>query len=241
MKKVKQMIAGGLGTIAISVIGLAQAGAVELPLIGDSPLAKVFEPLQQQLNSWNAYVSSILSDKLEPLTKSLGGDLQAAINEAMGALGLPDPTQTRKEVEKIAAGSTTPINGAERATNEVDRQITRAVADATLGKVGQQRTKEQVEKTQSSIQQVVVHAQAAQGEVVTQNVMKQIAAQNAQTAAILGAMRADGLRLQQSQDLANTNLTNISRAVDGQNQAKVRETVGQGFENYRTAARAWLF
>ncbi len=241
MKKFKQIVAGGLGAIAVAAIGLAQAGAVELPIIGDSPLAKVFEPLQQQLNSWNAYISSIFSDKLEPLTESLGGDLQAAIKEAMGALGLPDPTQTRKEVEKIAAGSTTPINGAERATNEVDRQITRAVADATLGKAGQQRTKEQVEKTQNSIQQVLAGAEAAQEEVVTQNVMKLIAAQNAQTSAILGTIRTDGLRLLQSQDLANTNLTNISRAVDGQNQAQVRETVGQGFENYRTAAKAKLF
>jgi hypothetical protein len=238
MKKFKQITIGSLTALAISAIGLACASAVELP---DSVRAKVFEPLRQQLDSWNAYVSSILSDKLKPLAESLGGDLQAAINETMGVLGLPDPTQTRKKVEEIGAHSTVPINNAERTANEVDRQVTRAVADMTLGKAGQQLTKEQVEKTHELIQQVQEQAEAAQGEVVTQNVMKQIADQNAQTAAILGAMRADGLRLQQSQDLANTNLTNISRAVDGQSQAKARETVGQGFENYRTAAKARLF
>jgi len=177
-----------LTAIAISASGLACASAVELP---DSLRAKVFEPLRQQLDSWNAYVSSIIGDKLKPLAESLGGDLQAAINETMGVLGLPDPTQTRKKVEEIGAHSTVPINNAERTANEVDRQVTRAVADMTLGKAGQQRTKEQVEKTHELIQQVQEQAEAAQGEVVTQNVMKQIADQNAQTAAILGAMRAD--------------------------------------------------
>lgn len=235
MKKAKQIIVGGLSLIAISAIGLPPA------LADNNPVAQIFEQIEQQFKSLNNYVSSILADKLKPLADSLGEDLQAAIDEAMGALGLPDPTQAREKVEQIAAVSTSPINSAERITNEVDRQITRAVADSTLSKTGQKRTKEQVEKTQQSVQQVQQQADVAQGEVITQNVMKQIAAQNAQNAALLGAIRADGLRLQQSQDLANTNLTNISRAVDGQNQAKARETVGQGFENYRTAAKARLY
>ena len=71
--------------------------------------------------------------------------------------------------------------------------------------------------------------------------MKRIAQQNVQQAGILGAIRTDGLRMLQSQDLANNNLTNVSRAIDGQNQAQARETVGQGFENYRIATKARLF
>ena len=110
-----------------------------------------------------------------------------------------------------------------------------------LGKEGQERQTELIQRTQQSIERVQQQATTAQGEVVTQNVMKQIAQQNAQQAAILGAMRADGLKQQHSQDLANINLSNISRSVDGQNQAKQRETVGQGFENYRTTAKARLF
>jgi hypothetical protein len=102
-------------------------------------------------------------------------------------------------------------------------------------------TKEQVEKTQTSIEQVEISGEAAQEEVVTQNVMKRIAQQNTQMAGILGAMRTDGLKSKQSQDLANLNLTNISRSLDGQNQAKQKEVVGQGFSNLRTASQAKLF
>ncbi len=126
-------------------------------------------------------------------------------------------------------------------TNEIDRQITRASADTTLSKQGQQLTKQQVEKTQTSIEQVEASAVAAQDEVVTQNVMKRMAQQNTQIAGILGAMRTDGLKSKQSQDLANLNLTNISRSLDGQNQARQKETVGQGFSNLRTASQARLF
>jgi hypothetical protein len=228
---------------ALAILGTANTStlAMTVPFQGDNPLAQVFEQFTSQLGSLQNYVSSILSDKIEPLADSLGGDLQAAIDEAIGALGLPDPTVARKEVEKIASSSEAAVNPVETATNEVDRQITRAFSTATLGKEGQERTQQQIQRTQQSIERVQQQATAAQGEVVTQNVMKQIAQQNAQQAAILGAMRADGLRQQQSQDLANVNLTNISRAVDGQNQAKQRETVGQGFQNYRTAAKARLF
>jgi hypothetical protein len=241
MKKLKRLAYGFIGVFAISTIGLTSAYALEVPILKDTPLAEVFDQWQQKFTSLNKYVSDILSRKLSPLAESLGGDLQAAIDEAMGVLGLPDSTEAREKVEDIAASTNSAVNTVERTTNEVDRQITRADSSATLSKAGQQRTSEQVEKTQTSIEQVYSDADAAQSEVVTQNVMKRIAQQNTQTAAILGAMRTDGLKLQQSQDLANLNLTNISRSLDGQNQARQKETVGQGFSNLRTASQARLF
>ncbi len=241
MKKIKQVAYGAIGVFTISTIGLTSAYALEIPILQNTPLAPVFDQWQSQLTSLNKYVSSILTNKLESLTESLGKDISAAINETMGALGLPDSTEARERVEDIAASANNAVNTVEKATNEVDRQITRAASDTTLSREGQQRTKEQVEKTQSSIEQVYTDANAAQSEVVTQNVMKRIAQQNTQVAAILGAMRSDGLKLQQSQDLANLNLTNISRTLDGQNQARQKETIGQGFNNLRTTAQARLF
>ncbi len=230
-------------TVAIALLGAASTStlAMTIPFQANRPLAQVFEQFTSQLGSLQNYVSSILSDKIKPIAESLGVDLQTGINEAVGALGLPDPTVAREKVEKSASNSDAAVNPVETVTNEVDRQITRAVSSSTLGKEGQKLTQQEVQRTQQSIDQVQQQATAAQGEVATQNVMKQIAQQNAQQAAILGAMRADGLKQQQSQDLANVNLTNISRSVDGQNQAKQQETVGQGFQNYRTAAKARLF
>ena len=236
MKKRKLVFFGLGGAIVISILGISHAQASSIPLIFNT-----INQLKQELNSIDNYVESVLESKLEPIASSLGKDIEAAINETLGALGLPDAIESRTEVEKIAASSDTAINIVEQVTNEVDRQITRAVVDSTLSKNGQKLSLQEVEKTQNSIERVQVYSAAAQDEVVTQNVMKRIAQQNTSTAAILGAMRADGLKSKQSQDLANLNLTNISRSLDGQNQARQKEIVGQGFSNLRTASQARLF
>ncbi|MEA5573424.1 hypothetical protein [Calothrix sp. UHCC 0171] len=237
MKKTKKLIIVGVGIGVISVVSIPTASALEIP----NPLAKVFEQWQEQLGPINKYVSSTISQKIEDLSASLQGDLQAAVNESVGNLGLPDATETREKIEGIVASTNTAVNPVDKATNEIDRQITRADSNSTLSKEGQIITKKQVEKTQNSIKQVGNSGEAAQEEVVTQNVMKRIAQQNTQIAGILGAMRTDGLKSKQSQDLANLNLTNISRSVDGQNQSKQKEVVGQGFNNLRVASQARLF
>jgi hypothetical protein len=226
-----------IGAFTIAAIGTSSASALEVP----NPLAKVFDQWQEELSSINKYVSSTISQKLEGLSESLQGDLKAAVNESVGSLGLPDATQAREKIEDIAAVNDSAVNSVDKATNEIDRQITRADSNTTLSKEGQQLTKQQVEKTQTSIEQVEVSGEAAQADVVTQNVMKRMARQNTQIAGILGTMRTDGLKSKQSQDLANLNLTNISRSLDGQNQAQQKEVVGQGFKNLRTASQARLF
>jgi hypothetical protein len=226
-----------IGTFTIATIGISSASALEI----SNPVTKVFDQWQEQLGSINKYISSTISRKLGDLSDSLRGDLQAAVNESVGALGLPDATETREKVEEIVASTNTAVNPVDKATNEIDRQITRADSDSTLSKKGQKITKQQVEKTQTSIEQVKNSGEAAQDEVVTQNVMKRMAQQNTQIAGILGAMRTDGLKSKQSQDLANLNLTNISRSLDGQNQAQQKQVVGQGFNNLRTASQARLF
>ena len=236
MKKRKLVFFGLAGAIVISILGISHAQASSIPFIFNT-----INQLKQELESIDNYVESVLESKLEPIASSLGKDIEAAINETLGALGLPDAIEARTEVEKIAASSDNAINTVEQVTNELDRQITRAVVDSTLSKNGQNLTSEEVEKTQNSIERVQIYSAAAQDEVVTQNVMKRIAQQNTSTAAILGAMRADGLKSKQSQDLANLNLTNISRSLDGQNQARQKEIVGQGFSNLRTASQARLF
>jgi hypothetical protein len=147
MKKPNKLVIAVVGMGVISTVSISSASALEIP----NPLAKVFDQWQEQINSINKYVFSTISQKLEVLSESLQEDLKAAVNESVGALGLPD-----------AAG-------------------------------------------------------------------------------ILGAMRTDGLKSKQSQDLANLNLTNISRSLDGQNQARQKESVGQGFNNLRTASQARLF
>ena len=226
-----------IGISTISLISINGAYALEIK----NPLVTVIERLQEQTGSVNKYISSTISRKLDNLSESLEGDLQAVVQEAAGVLGLPDAAEVRKEIEEIASDSNNAVNSVDRATNELDRQITRAQTETTLSKEGQKSMEAEVEKTQTSIETVSIFSDAAQNDVVTQNVMKRIAQQNIQISGILGAMRSDGLKSKQSQDFANLNLTNISRSLDGQNQSRQKEVVGQGFSNLRTASQARLF
>ena len=237
MKKINKVTIGLVGISTISLISINGAYALEIK----NPLVTVIEQLQEQTGSVNKYISSTISRKLDNLSESLEGDLQAVVQEAAGVLGLPDAGEVRKEIEEIASGSNNAVNSVDRATNELDRQITRAQTETTLSKEGQKSMEAEVEKTQTSIETVSIFSDAAQNDVVTQNVMKRIAQQNTQISGILGAMRSDSLKSKQSQDLANLNLTNISRSLDGQNQARQKEVVGQGFSNLRTASQARLF
>ena len=236
MKKNNKLTISLIGISTISLISINGAYALEIK----NPLVTVIEQLQEQTGSVNKYISSTISRKLDNLSESLEGDLQAVVQEAAGVLGLPDAGEVRKEIEEIASDSNNAVNSVDRASNELDRQITRA-SGFTLTKEGQENMKAEVEKTQTSIETVSIFSDAAQNDVVTQNVMKRIAQQNTQISGILGEMRSDGLKSKQSQDLANLNLTNISRSVDGQNQARQKEVVGQGFSNLRTASQARLF
>ncbi|HEY9708800.1 MAG TPA: hypothetical protein V6D48_11410 [Oculatellaceae cyanobacterium] len=219
----------------------AAAQATSTPSSSNNPLTQIFDSVKSQLEGLRSYADKILNDKLSSLTKVLGEDVAGVVDDAFGALGLPDVIESRQEIEQLSSNSERPIYAAEAIANEVDRQAARAVINSVLGKEGQERQLEAYSSTQQAVNAVVQQAQAAQGEVVTQNVMKQIALQNAQNGGLLGAMRADLLRSAEAQAQGNTQLTNISRSVDGQNARDNAERVGAGFSNFRTAAQAGLF
>lgn len=206
-----------------------------------NPLEEIVERINEQISSLKSYVEQTLQAQIEGLSTALNADLQAVVNKTFGELGLPDPQQSRDSIQESLAGDNKALYSAERATNEVDRQATRASVAQTLSKEGQEQQVQQGIATQQSVDQVGVLSEVAQEDVVTQDVMKRMAAQNAEVAAQLGALRSDALKQQQSQDLSNVNLTNISRAVDGQTQAKQNELVGQGMENLKSGSRARLF
>ncbi|MGB7440638.1 MAG: hypothetical protein WA919_06190, partial [Coleofasciculaceae cyanobacterium] len=211
------------------------------PNQSNNPIANILEQASQKLNQIQSFLDETLDTTLEAISQTVGTDLQAAIDQAIGQLGLPDPETVRQGIEDSLSVSNSPVYSGDLVSNELDRQITRAQASTVFSTSGQQQLKQELQGTQQSVQSVQQSADAAQTEVITQNVMKQIAQQNAQQAAILGALRQDSIDAAKRQELTNLNLTNISRAVDGQNQAQQQEKVGAGFETLQTAALGRLF
>lgn len=215
--------------------------AAPLDFLGNNPLSDLLAQMQQFIDHAEQYIDQVISEKIQPLEDMIQADLQSVFKEAKGALGLPDPIVARQEIEDTLSETDIAVNPLEKATNEADRQITRASAAAVLGAEGQQQTAEELTITQDSVDAVQQQASEAASEVVTQNVMKQIAQQNAQMSSLLGGLRKDSLQTAQRQELTNLNLTNISRSLDGQNQVRQSEVVGAGMESYRISTGAILF
>ena len=99
MKKINKLTISLVGISTISLISINGAYALEIK----NPLVTVIEQLQEQTGSVNKYISSTISRKLDNLSESLEGDLQAVVQEAAGVLGLPDAGEVRKEIEEIAS------------------------------------------------------------------------------------------------------------------------------------------
>ena len=118
MKKINKLTISLVGISTISLISINGVYALEIK----NPLATVVKQLQEQAHSLNKYISSTISQKLDDLSESLEGDLQAVVSDAAGVLGLPDATKVRQEIEEIAADNNNAVNNVDKATNEVERQ-----------------------------------------------------------------------------------------------------------------------
>ncbi|MCU0543230.1 MAG: hypothetical protein MUE44_13830 [Oscillatoriaceae cyanobacterium Prado104] len=237
-----KLIAGGL------ILGLVVAVPIVSPPpvqaasgASGNPLELVLQQFSQQVESLRSYVEKTLMTKLQDISKNLGSDLQSAVSQAMGDLGIPDPALSRDAVEKTVGAKDLQVNKATELANEIDRESARATAAGTLSEEGQKQQVEQAAATQESVEKVQQLDEQAQGDVVTQDVMKRLASQNTEIANTLGAVRADALKAEQSRSQTNVLLTNISKAEDGQVQLQKTEQAAQGLSNLETASQAKLF
>ncbi len=228
-----------LSTIAIA-LSLTLSASPALATDARNPFSNLLDQLNQQINNVTSFIEeqvSAVSEGFNELLENAGTDLQAAIDGAIGQMGIPDLEKVRTEIEESVGAE---LNASDIG-NEIDRQVTRAIASGTLSSEGQEQTLQKLQQTQASVQQVEQANQTAQTAVASQDVLKQIAAQNAQNAAILGTLQAETTQNAMRADIANTNLANISSSVDEQKAAQQKERSGAGLSTLRTTSFAGLF
>lgn len=194
------------------------------------------------LTDWFNQAKSTVDSYIKDAGKQLSGfgkEFKGVADDVVGELGLPDPAQLRKALDKVVTDSA--IFSKDGVANEADRQMARGSASAILSSDGQSQQAQAYEQTQSQLETVGQQAQAAQGMDVTQNVLKQMALQQTETTKVLGGVRSDLLKMNEQQATQTVVQTNISRTLDGQQQQQNAERVGTGFSNLRTASQASLF
>lgn len=238
MHKKKTIIILGSSLLVIGISALPGSANFLAGSIPTSFLPNSFG----SLNSWVNQVSGLQSQLIN-LFNRFGNTLGTwdsqlkgkAISVTLGSLGLPDLNNFELDLEKIFTdnGEYVTIDEAQHAGV---RHATRTHAGQTLSQTGQQQVIDRQTQIQGGVVGIDNQALAAQGEFVTQNVLKRIAIQNAQQGMLLGSVGSEITNLSVKQDLANYNLANISEGVDSQNLARQSDMEGASLSLLQTSA-----
>ena len=205
------------GSIPISFLPSSWTNSLTSPVTGiASQFLTVFTNLSDSLKTWGSQLT------------------EEAMNVTYGSLGLPDLTTFELDLEQIFTneGKYVTLDEAQHTTVS---QTTRAHAAQTLSHSGQQQIQDRQSQSVNSIDSIDSQAIAAQGEFVTQNVLKRLAIQNAQQGLLLGTVGSEITNLSVKQDLANYNLANISEAIGSQNLARQSDWEGSSLSVLETS------
>lgn len=201
---------------------------------------------QQIYSSLQTYVSNYQKE----FTKSLGkleAELTQAIESSVGDLGIPDPLKAGKNIEKViqkqegALLTLDPRIQAENAVKDWNQQYTRGQSESVLGAEGQRVQSQEAAITNDATAQSSENANAAQDDVITQDILKKVAIQNLQNAVIAKSIHAESQKQSRSLAAANINLADISSRMDEQAAAKDQESNAATRQIIQSAAVADSF
>jgi hypothetical protein len=181
--------------------------------------------------NYQSWLSSFLGDwqnqaqQMQSRLNNLLAVELAGISIDFGDLGLPDISDISQEIEDIYREQGDHVL-ADEASHQVVREVTEEKAEGTLSQSGQATVQNKLETIDQTVKTLETQASQAQSETVTQNVLKQIALQNAQQGLLIGGLQTEITDLSVKQDLANRNLANISEGVDSENLREQAELEG---------------
>jgi len=224
------------------------------PVLGDSG-----NQIQGQLNGAESYLSQASQywNQLASFYSNLiGGNLQGILGNLQsitGELGIPDPFAIRAQGEWNEQVSGT-FSTTQAKANTTDRAVTAGIASSILAKDGQTAIKDQqdqmtaiVGQSADAAQQSDAAATDAQSRNVTQEVMKDIAAQEAfmaqqqtATAQINQQMSEQLTGLQLQGAASNLMLADISGALDLQDSQHRQAQQADNLSEAQTAAQVFI-
>ncbi|WP_242056015.1 hypothetical protein [Nostoc flagelliforme] len=199
-----------------------------------SQFQEIYNSLQVSINNYQ-----------KEFTKAVGkleAELNQAIQSSVGDLGVPDPLKAGKNIEKVFEKLDTelleldPKTQAQDAIREWDQQYTRGQSQSILGNEGQRVQAQEAEITNDAIGQSSDNANAAQQDVITQDILKKMAVQNFQTAVVSKSIHAEAQKQSRSLAAANINLADISGRMDEQARLEQQESNAAAREILQSAA-----
>lgn len=179
--------------IVVALVPYNKALAATLPTSLNFNLDTYFSALKQFVVS---KIWSIFDDVVSGLPVELQDFSEEVFQQAMGSMGLPDPLLMDDllwtkipDLNSDDEGVFTPMNKDEIIVESASEASNQALIGLTLSTEAQEQQKKVKEQTTAALEATGEAAQEAQGTYVTQEVLKLIALQNAQTATILHAQQ----------------------------------------------------
>lgn len=178
-------------------------------------------PVERQLSNLKKTFDSLDKNFLQGVD-SLTGEIEAQINQSIESLNLPDMLGMGRKIEEIVANQKAdilqldPRIKGKNAKLEWNQEFTLNQSETVLGEGGQRLAKEKRDNTQKAVEISATSADAAQNDLVTQDIMKKIANQNAQTTRVLQSVQGSLSKQNEISAVANVNLTDISQHLTRQ-------------------------
>lgn len=222
MKKIKistQIILPSLIVLAVvSISTPSLAFSVSISNLINSILSDIkqeYSRLEQEVQA-----------KIDDSWANISTDAKAAIQSAVGEMGTPDPQKSTDELKSRLKNSRS-LSETKTLTQRLERDITRASVTSTLGESGQKDTKEKIEATTQISQETQNLAQQAQSLDASQDILKVLAAQNAQIASAITRFHADSLAERQDASQTNLMLSQVAENMANSTTKEELKTTGQ--------------
>lgn len=179
------------------------------------------EQVQEAINSLKTYIKQ-LGDEFSTGWGELSSEVQQAIESSIGDLGIPDPVKAGKQIRVVIGGQKTDITTTDPGLQGQDAQhgwhqtYTLAHSQSILGKEGQKVQAKVAEISNNALLTSSDTSDAAQNDIVTQDILKKIATQNVQQAIISKSIQGEIQDVTQALATSNINLADISERMDEQ-------------------------
>ncbi|MEA5566635.1 hypothetical protein [Anabaena sp. UHCC 0399] len=196
---------------------------------------------QEHLKTAKKYVD-IDFQKISIKWGSINTELAKAIDKAIKK-GQKDPIKTGEQVNDAVSEQedtdlidTSPQVKGKQAKLDVHQTYTRAQSQAVLGAEGQKNQAEEMQITNTAVSDSLKQADAAQYDVVTQDILKKMAVQNLQTAMLTKSVHQESQKQTQLLATTNMNLADISEQMSLEEKRRQAESSAASREILRAGS-----
>jgi hypothetical protein len=181
----------------------------------DKPQKSFLQQFEQVFNSLKTYINQY-GNKFSHSWGELNSELKQSIESELGDLGIPDPLSAGDKIAEVIGKqkpdlvTTDPGIQGQNAQHEWHQHYTYGQSESTLGSEGQKVQAQEAEISKNAVETSSDIADNAQGDIVTQDILKKMAIQNLQGVIITKSIQGEAQKQTRSLAAANINLADIS-------------------------------